>query len=59
MANTSGRKFLPSDLWTQERSRKFVILGAPSLGVELILILNSAVNQENYCKRLAKEKVRN
>ncbi|MCL2937619.1 MAG: hypothetical protein MGU50_14130 [Trichodesmium sp. MAG_R02] len=34
-------------------------LGAPSLGVELILILNSAVNQENYCKRLAKEKVRN
>ena len=32
LANSSGRKFLASDLWTQERSRKFVILGAPGSG---------------------------
>ena len=32
MANSSDRKFLASDLWTQERSRKFVILGAPGSG---------------------------
>ena len=34
LANSYDRKFLPSDLWTQERSLKFVILGAPSLGVD-------------------------
>ena len=36
LANSSGRKFLASDLWTQGRSRKsvrkFVILGAPGSG---------------------------
>ena len=34
LANSYDRKFLASDLWTQERSLKFVILGAPSLGVD-------------------------
>ena len=34
LANSSGRKFLASDLWTLDATRKFVILGAPSLGVD-------------------------
>ncbi len=32
LANTTGRKFLASELLTQSRSRKFVILGAPGSG---------------------------
>ena len=32
LVNTSGRKFLASELLTQSQSRKFVILGAPGSG---------------------------
>ena len=32
LANSTGRKFLASELLTQSRSRKFVILGAPGSG---------------------------
>ncbi|MGD1806534.1 HEAT repeat domain-containing protein [Dapis sp. BLCC M126] len=32
LANTTGRKFLASELLTQSRGRKFVILGAPGSG---------------------------
>ena len=34
LANSYDRKFLASDLWTLDATRKFVILGAPSLGVD-------------------------
>jgi predicted NACHT family NTPase len=32
LANSSDRKFLPSDLWTLDATQKFVILGAPGSG---------------------------
>ncbi|MDE5082396.1 MAG: hypothetical protein O4859_14465 [Trichodesmium sp. St18_bin1] len=41
MANSYGRKFLPSDLWTQKRSLKLVILGAPSLGTDTYIKFGS------------------